>query len=218
MKAKRFFNGVLRVLFPPSCAACRELGEEPLCETCRAALKKAYSPRKVLCKDGNGFADSVFALFSYHDKTARKLVLALKNEGHGFILDGMMPYFEKALPKMPSLADVDAITFCPRSPRRARFFGFDQARLLAERLSPLLNMPFRPLLSRSIFSVVQHHTGRTERRFRNVKGKFFAREKLNGESILLIDDVVTSGATVSAAAQALKNAGAMHVYVLCFAH
>lgn len=96
----------------------------------------------------------------------------------------------------------------PLSPARLRERGFNQAGLLASELATELGIPRRDLLSRRPGGRRQVGAGRVARR-ENVQGRFVATETANADSaaVLLVDDVVTTGATLVACATALHEAG-----------
>ncbi len=109
---------------------------------------------------------------------------------------------------------VHTITFVPADGDRSLKRGHHPPQRLARELGRRWDMPVRPLLRRTRLLRPQRGLGRDERR-RNVRGAFHARG-IRG-SVLLVDDVYTTGATVSAAASALRRAGASSVEVVTFA-
>ena len=118
----------------------------------------------------------------------------------------------------PSLDAADWVLPMPLSPERLRQRGFNQAFLLARELAPqLVN---NTLLLRIQDTPAQSSLPRRER-LANVEHAFaiepLQRHRLKGKRIVLVDDVMTSGASINAAAHALKQAGAQHVTALVFA-
>lgn len=98
------------------------------------------------------------------------------------------------------------VAFVPLHPARLRRRGFDQARLLAQALAPRLSVPCRPLLERTRRTAPQARLSARER-LRNVQGSFAPRRPVEG-TVLLVDDVFTTGATLGACSNALYRAGA----------
>lgn len=104
----------------------------------------------------------------------------------------------------------DRLVALPLAPRRQRERGFNQAREIALRVARALRVPLALSLDRIVASAPQAGLALSERA-RNVRGVFAPRGKVADARIALVDDVMTSGATLSAAAGALRRAGAAHV-------
>jgi predicted amidophosphoribosyltransferase len=193
---------VVEAVFPAWCAGCGARGG-PVCARCAASLAAAPNVGPP------AFVDGWVALFSY-EGVARELTARLK--------------YRNARPVVPWFADrlaaaaagrfeaIDAVTWAPTTTAHRRTRGFDHAQLLATAVARRLGRPARPLLAR----VSQEpQTGRpaAERR-RGVAFRAVAASPTRAApaSVLLVDDVATTGATVRAAAAALREAGAQRVY------
>jgi predicted amidophosphoribosyltransferase len=145
-----------------------------------------------------------------YDAEVRRLVAAWKEHGLRRLADDAAALVVERLPP-PAAA---AVTFVPPDPHRALQRGYHPARRLAEALAERWELPCEPLLVRVRRSQRQRGLTLVERR-RNVRAAF--RASAAGETLLLVDDVYTSGATADAAAAALRRAGAGRVDVLTFA-
>ncbi|HQR47417.1 MAG TPA: phosphoribosyltransferase family protein, partial [Thermoanaerobaculia bacterium] len=108
------------------------------------------------------------------------------------------------------LDGLDAVVPIPSPRRRNRERGYDPAALLGEELARRLDLPLLPALSRVKETPPQSRLTAAERRA-NVAGAFRARASAAGRSLLVVDDVLTTGATAFAAAEALRAAGARRV-------
>jgi ComF family protein len=234
--------GLLGLLFPDECRVCgdplnsktlQEVSRIPVCSRClnepeplcaefycvacrtpflnRAPLDE--SGRCMLCRRGlNGF-DRVYSFGSY-DGTLRKLI-------HLFKFDGVQPlkrvlgrYLALCLPREERF---DAVVPMPLHWRRRWQRGFNQSELLAREIARRWNVPVRKAVRRRRATAPQAALTSAQRR-RNVQGAFEARKgTLKGMRVLLVDDVLTTGATASACARALKRAGAAHVSLLTVA-
>ena len=185
------------MLLPASCPACGARGRAP-CPSCAAELRPAPalpSPAGL---------DSCAAALAY-EGVGRELVARLKYRN----ARSAVPFLARAMADCVTGVDVDVVTWVPTTPARRRRRGFDQAQVLARAVARRLDLPCRPLLRRLPGPA---QTGRTlaERR---AGPAFRARGRLPAR-VLLVDDVVTSGATVSAAARALRAAGTTRVHVV----
>ncbi len=105
----------------------------------------------------------------------------------------------------------------PTAPKRVRERGFDHAKLISECLGKLVDLPTMNLLRRK--SNVRQLGSSRKDRIAQVRGEFeiFNTEKIEGKKVLLVDDVMTTGATLSAVAKILKEAGAKSVSAVIFA-
>jgi len=210
-------RALLFFFFPPKCALCKARGWGPLCANCREALDLAFDPQSFRCAGGNGFADDMLRLFPYDDPAVKPLLFDWKMQDYEDLHQIFSAYMERAREKELFPKGIDLIAFCPRRNSARRRAGFDQGEAIARTLASVLQVPFAPLLKRRGFSRPQHKT-RGEQREENVRGVFQATSPLQGETVLLVDDIVTTGASAREAARILKGAGAMKVYVFCLAH
>jgi ComF family protein len=113
-------------------------------------------------------------------------------------------------------ADLDAVVPIPSTRRRNRERGYDPSLLLARSLAGALGKPLACLVARTRDTPPQSQLP-ARRREANVRGAFRASRRAQGLAILLVDDVVTTGATAFAAARALRDAGASRVDLLALA-
>jgi predicted amidophosphoribosyltransferase len=185
---------VLELLFPVRCVVCDALGASP-CGTCSQRLRPAgVVPVPPAL-------DSCTALLVY-EGVARELITGLKYRNRRSTL----PRLVSALAGLP-VPVVDDITWAPTSAVRRRTRGFDQAELIARELARRVGLPCRRSLRR-VSNVPQ--TGRSLAA--RLEGPSFAATRPTRARLLLVDDVITTGATLTAAARALRRAGASEVH------
>lgn len=110
---------------------------------------------------------------------------------------------------------VDEVCAVPLHVRRHWQRGYNQSALIAKKVAAELSVPYAPLLTRTRTTRQQARLQRAER-FENVEGAFRAKN-LWGKRVLLIDDVITSGATTTACREALEQAGAAEIKVAAVA-
>jgi ComF family protein len=183
------------MIFDARCAGCGRSGPV-LCRTCRFAL----AAPAALPTGGDVIAALPFA------GRPRAVVLGFKYGNRrqlGNHLAGLL--VNRLLGAGVRPADVDVVTWAPTSGRRRRHRGFDQAELVARRVARQLGVPCERLLERRGPDAPQ--TGR-RRADRLLGPSFRASPRTVGRRVLVVDDVVTTGATLRSAAAALRHAGA----------
>ena len=185
------------MLLPVTCPVCGAPGAAP-CRGCATALRRAPA---LPAPPG---VDSCTALLEY-EGVGRELVARLKYRNARAAVPGLA----RALAAIADRRAVDVVTWAPTTVARRQARGFDQAELLARGVARALRLPCRGLLHRDRGPA---QTGRALED-RRAGPSFFPRGPAPAR-VLLVDDVVTTGATVAAAAGALRSAGAGRVHVL----
>lgn len=187
------------------CLCCDTLSNgEALCPTCRKAL---HVMRLASDDAGDDRVRNVFR----HDGVAKALVLRLKFDCLSDAAAVLAQDMVEEMRRMNLPSDV-VLTWVTMPDRRRRERGIDHGRMLCEEVGRLSGLPVRQLLRRTGRIHTQRGLGR-EARLRNLSGTFECKERLS-TPVLLIDDVMTTGATVSACAEVLMAAGAPCVYAL----
>ena len=210
----------LDLLFPPQCAVCGG-GGSLLCDDCATALPAADGARCARCwmpHRGTGECrhclDAPPAFASLRaayimEGGARRLAHELKYEG----LTSLAEPMARLIAPHVDAATVDLIVPVPLHPRRERSRGYNQAAELAKRLATLMDRTCDTRAARRIRDTAPlGKTMHREERRAIVAGAFEARaERVDGRRVLLVDDVVTTGATLDSCARALVDAGAIGV-------
>lgn len=201
----------LDVLFPVRCIGCGRSGAY----ICVACLAGARRPPPEPPPESGPLAD-VLTPFAY-EGVVRTAVQHLKYRG----LRSLVPEMARPMAWELAVAVPPPFTLMPvpLHPTRLRERGFNQAELLARELARLLDAPLSTgALRRTKDTSSQVATSTRAERLQNVRDAFTATGPLDGETVVLVDDVTTTGATLLAAAQTLLSAGATRVYGLTFAH
>lgn len=207
------------LIFPDDvlCLACdRAIGEDArngVCPACADALERLREKRAALDREADRPPDGVtyvHAAYPYEGE-AKRLIRRLKFES----------VRAAAVPLAEEMAYLDAgeeemIVPVPTDERRRRKRGFNQSTLLAEHMAKMIGMPVREALQRTESRAPQRGLN-AEQRKKNLAGCMRAEDCVRGKRILLVDDVYTTGATVSEAARALLAAGVKSVGVICAA-
>ena len=193
---------LLDLLYPPKCVFCGALlrdGERDVCRNCELPETDTVRPVR--------FTEGCAAPFRY-EGTVREAVLRFKFGGR----TGYAAPFGRFMAGRLQKCSADFVTWVPVSPLRRFLRGYDQARLLAAETANVLALPCVATL-RKEERKKQSKMGSEAARLANIAGAFrvCAPEKVRGARILLIDDICTTGATLSEAALTLRSAGAESV-------
>ena len=204
------------------CAACladpQPLRAEYFCSGCRTPFVNAFpldeSGRCALCRLGLKGFDAVYTFGSYED-SLRKLIHLFKYDKIYTLARPLAGFLARVLPREERF---DAIVPMPLHWRRGWERGFNQSELLAREIAKKWNVPLRQAVRRVKSTAPQAGLTNAKRRT-NVAGAFAVKKniRLDGARVLLVDDVLTTGATAAACARALKRAGAAHVALLALA-
>lgn len=209
----------------PACAACWEEtrifdGEETLCWKCGALALGELPPEKradVRCRRCAEEAFTNARAIGIYEGALRASVLRLKHESHvGVRLARLL--FEAQ--QRPPLKGATRIVPVPLHASRERERGFNQAAVLGRSLSAQTGLPVDEWSVARKLQTERHRAGMDRRARRETVADAFRVERprlIEDERILLVDDVFTTGATVSACAAALREAGASEVFVLTVA-
>src|SRR5947207_7099235 len=232
LAAPEFLRGIASLLYPPSCTICSasvELGEY-LCDECDAKVTRIVPPFCAKCSEPfDGAITTTFACANCAQRTLYfdAAVSAYRSRGivRHVILNfkyGRQIHIRHLVARwlVAALDDerlrerrFDAIVPVPLHPAKQRERGFNQAGLLAEWLSTHMALPWSPVIQHVLFPTTQTEFDRSER-MQNLRNAFRLRK--NGDvrklRVLLIDDVLTNGSTLSECARVLKESGAQSVY------
>lgn len=222
---------VLDLVFPKYCLSCEKEGNF-LCFSCREAYLIFDAPHCPVCAKRNftgilcaGCQEKIglrrfFAPFSYRAKLVRDLIHEYKYEGirslGAIFAEEIARFLAFYGARIPANAVFIPIPLA-RSRERAR--GFNQALLLADELGRRLHIPVSSPLRRTRATAQQIEMESHEARRTNVAGAFAMKDQnaVSGKTAILVDDVSTSGATLSEAAAVLRAHGAKTVWAIVIA-
>ena len=187
------------MLLPVVCPSCGAIGPAP-CPSCRIALRPppALPPPAGL--------STCVALLAY-DGVGRELVARLKYRNARCVV----PWLAAGMAALATRTGADVVTWVPTTPERRRRRGFDQGRVLAVAVARDLGLPCLPLLRR-MPGPPQTGRSRTER----LAGPRLERRRRAPvpPGVIVVDDVVTTGATLATAARVLRASGAQRVHAV----
>lgn len=231
-------RGMLQLLYPGSCFVCGQAvppEQTPLCDACRTALATDLAPSCprcaatigpfalaaegcLLCRGESFPFERVLRLGPY-DGLLREVVLRLKHLAAEGLAEVLGEVWAERLGPALSGVGVDVLVPVPLHWRRRWVRGYNQSEALAHGLAARLRLPCRPRWLRRIRATPEQKAQSPTERRANLRGAFRATPwaALAGKTVLLVDDVLTTGSTASEAARALRAAGAARVVVAVLA-
>ncbi len=221
------FKLIKEIIFPSSvkCLLCfnEETVKYSLCADCFNKIKKTDGQRCQICLDRinteglcqsclnkRPFYTKLYSPYVY-DSTVKSLILKFKSENNPYLKDYLSQIAFDNIPE-EILDKCSLITNVPCSEFKKKKRGYDQAQLIAMELSEKTHIPYKETLYR-LNSEKTAKLSRTSRE-KTVEERYSFCQNVYGETVLLVDDVCTTGSTLRYCSQQLKKAGAKEVF--CF--
>jgi len=212
----RCFNCKSIVPFEDSyfCKKCRNLIKliDEKCERCSGIISDG---KCILCSEREFYIEKNISIVEYTG-VVKDMVHSIKFENYRKLLDVVYPMMiEKASAFNHRF---DLITYIPMSRDKEWKRGFNQSRLIAEKIAKKMKIPLKNILKETKKSESQRDLGYRDR-FINVIGRYTTKKRQDIENldILIIDDIFTTGSTLNECARILKESGANKVFSLTFA-
>ena len=211
------WTAALDLLFPPKCPFCRKVLDDPAAPVCPACQPKLPWLEGKAGERRIDFADGCYSPLAYRGQVREAV--------HWYKFKGVRA-MDRALGRLMAqcmedriAGRVDLITWAPLSARRKRERGYDQAELLARAVGRARSVPAVPVLKKVKHTRPQSELTEESARRANALGAYvlLPGTSLEGKRVVLVDDVVTSGATLSECASLLRQAGAAEVFCLTLA-
>ena len=211
---------LLCFIFPARCIFCNCVIPplELCCDTCRDHVSLIHAPicihcgchvEDCTCGKHRRHYEAVLAPF-YYKEAVRQGVLRLKRWDDPRAIRFFAAQMAAVIRRELLEERIDVITYVPMSKQALRRRGYNQSRLLAEELSKQLQLPARELLIK-VFETTPQKQLKSVERTGNVLGVFDADVLAQGRTVLLVDDLMTTGATLNECSKMLKLAGATAV-------
>lgn len=205
----KLFSNILDLLFPIHCTGCNTEGAW-LCDKCEKEIPEhpGMKPPK------KSYLDAVIIKTYYAHKPIQKLIRLLKFS----YIKNIATTLGKILKTKTKNIQPDIITFVPLHRIRKNERGFNQAEEIAKHLSKKLDVPIQKTIKRTRNTRPQTETAKSIRKANLHKAFTLERETvIKNKNVLIVDDVYTTGATLSECAKVLKQHGAKKVIGMCIA-
>jgi len=208
-------RALVDLVLPPACAGCGRVGST-LCHRCVGSFRVPFreEDRFVAADAGIALGSALLlgmAAFAY-DGPVRRALAALKYTGASRVAAPLARASAPALRRLLAVSGAAVVVPVPIHLERRRVRGYNQAELIAAELGRAANLPVAPVLERTRETTKQHRLDRAAR-LANLRDAFRASAALSpGTSAVIVDDIITTTATLEACASVLRDAGAMAVY------
>lgn len=225
---------ILDVIYPPRCIICGEIAVRDrdtrfYCEKCLKEIpwvretKRCHKCTRPLddntvcevCAKHNSLYDEAVSVFDY--AVVKDTIEDYKFNGNKYLSKGfgdvMFRYAEKFYPQI--LKETDIICPLPIHKDRLKERGFDQSKLLARIIADKADIAYCDALERTRYTKQQSLLTGYKNRAENVRDAFKVINDVSGKTVMLIDDVLTTGSSASECAKVLKKAGAKKIIVYC---
>lgn len=205
-------EALLDLFFPPRCAWCGKVGVKGECPACKKALPYHHRP----LHEGAAYGRCAAPL--RYEGAAREGILRFKFRGAQTSVATFGALLARCADEQYR-GEFDVVTWVPVSEKRRRERGFDQAELLAREMTHTWNGEPVCLLRKTRENAVQSRLGSADERRANVLGAYEAADvqRIRSKRVLLVDDILTTGATLGECARVLREAGAADVLCITLA-
>ncbi len=199
------FSKILSILFPERCYGCQREGIS-LCDSCLSTSKRPLSLPYPF----------IISRYSFKSAVIRRSIHAIK---YFHRKDLLLPLGKRVAEEIIEHKLSGILIPIPMHPLRQMMRGYNQAEALATIVAHTTSLPFSPtVLKRRFLLKQQVKTASRKERLRNQRKAFSIEENVQGKDFILIDDVITTGATLLSARKALLEKGARNVWAVTIAH
>lgn len=219
----RLFESVMNLIYPPKCIFCQQLLDYStvihICSQCSAKLP--FSDSAIIRTwpgDEVNYCDGALSVFDYTGMVKESLIRFKFYNKPGYYRTFAKLIADK-LNKLTNIEEYDMVISVPLHKHKEFIRGYNQAHLISKALSKLIKLPeCSNVMKRERYTESQSLLDR-QKRNQNVKGAFSVRlpQKAEGKTILLVDDILTTGSTLEECSRVLKQAGAVKVFAVVVA-
>lgn len=232
-----FVDAMLEFVYPRACVCCNDeltLDETSICQSCEETLTHIQPPicltcgspvleehveQCINCFKGKMYFDQVRSALDYNDDHVRQMIHTFKFDFIESIVDDLSAFLQEAFQSYYSHESVDFVMSVPLHKSRLRHREFNQSHLLAKQFAEDIHIPLRDDI------VIRHKNTKAqsqlkpEERHKNIQGAFIVikPEDVINKTILIIDDIVTTGSTANEMSKVLRENGASRIMILSLA-
>ena len=216
---KKLWNNLLDYIWPQFCLGCEQEGSL-LCQTCLASIQLLPADYQAWPENQNDFVFShCHVCLDYHQALTQNLIKNFKYQYLKILEEPLTEILAKKIEQL-NLNKNFVITNIPLHQKKRKKRGFDQTEILAKNLSLKINVPYHALLTRSKNTNPKAQLERIER-LNNLQQAFIINKidqnLVKNKTIILIDDVATTGTTLNEAAKALRILAPKEIIALVLA-
>lgn len=214
-----FSQTILDALFPPYCVGCRA----PLSVLCNSCMHSIFQPEHITLNSEENSINSITTIGVYSNTLLQSAIRQLKFHGIrsvGQPLGALVAAYIDGIFHMNELSSTLIIPI-PLHAKRRRERGYNQAEEIARPIAEHLDLHLLPNALLRHSSNKRHADMEHSERWKHIENAFYINEdiskQINNAHILLVDDVITTGATIQEAARILKKHGAKHIHAVAVA-
>lgn len=219
----KIFKELIALFYPNTCVGCNEVidEEEFLCDYCismiertdlnKFCLRCGNLKKECKCSKQVLYYDGCVSPF-YNEGIAQKIMYAYKFRRKEMYAEFLVKQMALSLKQGFYEQDFDCVCCVPIESRKQLKRGYNQSAVLASGIANLLEIPFYDGVLGCYKKKKEQHKIAIKERFKNVKDIYYVKKPLKNKNILLVDDIKTTGATLSECSKVLLASGANKVY------
>lgn len=212
----QLINNAINFVYPNVCAICGKITEEGLCKKCEIKHRTEFFSKIDNYEIDNSKIFNEHIYFSCYNGKIREKIIEYKFSKKSYLNKFFCKIILKNEKMYVHLKKYDIIMPVPIHKKRKRERGYNQSELIAVNISKKLGIPLQNKVLFKIQNTVPQSTLTKKQRTLNIQGAYKAKkvEQNIGKTVLLVDDVYTTGSTLNECAKALKKVGIKNIGVL----
>ena len=213
-----FLEKITNIIFPPPCGFCNEINNNFLCINCYNKIKQLKLSAIDTYEFSNLYFKEHFYLFKY-ENTIRKQIINYKFNEKSYLYKTFSQILKQDSTFKNFISNYDCILSVPIHKKRLHLRGYNQSALIAKDISLYFNIPYYNDILFKTTHIVPQSTLNKDARKTNVHNAFTVKSslKIANKTVILFEDIFTTGATTNECAKMLINNGATHIGIVTIA-